>query len=138
MLIKFVLLVLFFAIHDFFILFDLPLSTDGLRQAKANPDRDVEHMRCPSFKLFTDEKTKAKAAEKCIEWGGKLASLNTVAKAQFVSGMLEEGQWAWIGGDCVGCAKCTEDKWMWLSGDRLDLQNPLWKEYGSKKTPYEA
>ena len=129
---------LFFAIHDFFISFDLPLSTDGLRQAKANPDRDVEHMRCPSFKLFTDEKTKTKAAEKCIEWGGKLASLNTVAKAQFVSGMLEEGQWAWIGGDCVGCAKCTEDKWMWLSGDRLDLQNPLWKDYESKKTPYEV
>merc|ERR1712105_279171 len=110
----------------------------GLRQAKANPDRDVEHMRCPSFNLFTEEEVNHdNAAEKCKEWGGQLASLNTVAKAQFVSGMLEEGQWAWIGGDCIDCQVVEDDKWMWLSGDRLDLQNPPWKVYGGEQTPYD-
>ena len=94
-------------------------------------------MRGPSFKLFTEKVYHDAAAEKCEEWGGQLASLNTVAKAQFVSGMLDEGIFAWIGGDCIDCTAVEDDKWMWLSGDRLDLQNPLWKEYNGEKPPYD-
>ena len=91
-----------FSLSMIFIYFSVCLSTeDGLRQAKANPDRDVEHKRGPSFKLFTDKVQHDVAETKCEEWGGKLASLNTVAKIQFVSGMLEDGVKVWIGAKCV-------------------------------------
>merc|ERR1711872_884699 len=114
----------------------------GLRQAKANPDRDVEHMRCPSFKLFgtwnDDIRWHSAAEKKCKEWGGELASLNTLAKIQFVADMLDDGQFAWIGGECVDCDTVKDDKWMWKSGDRLDLQNPMWKDFEGQKPPYDG
>ena len=69
---------------------------------------------------------------RCYEWGGWLASLNTIRKIAFVDGMIPDDTKVWIGGKCLGCKLVSDDSWFWTSRDRTDFKNPMWK-----KTPYD-
>merc|ERR1719250_448288 len=52
--------------------------------------------------------------------------------------MLPDDTHVWIGGEGVGCTLAGDDKWIWKSGDRLDLQNPMWKEYDGQQLPSDT
>ena len=95
-------------------------------------------MQSPTYKYFETKANYETAQSKCEEWGGNLASLNTIKKIEFVADMLPDDTKVWIGGKCVGCTLAGDDKWMWKSGDRLDLQNPMWKEFEGQQAPWDT
>ena len=95
-------------------------------------------MQGPTYKYFETKASYTTAQSKCVEWGGNLASLNTIKKIEFVADMLPDDTHVWIGGECVGCTLAGDDKWVWKSGDRLDLQNPMWKEYDGQQAPSDT
>ena len=79
-----------------------------------------------TFKYFEEKVSYETAKTRCTEWGGALASLNTIRKIDFVDGMIPDDTKVWIGGQCTNCKTVKDDSWVWASGDRLDLQNPYW------------
>ena len=53
--------------------------------------REEEHLKGSTFRLMKEKLEFLAAKRRCGEWGGSLASLNTIAKVEFVRKMIPEG-----------------------------------------------
>ena len=98
-----------------------------------------------TFWLIESEGPHADAVEKCAKKGGKLASLNTQKKIDFVtSELLVNQKDTWIGAKCEDCTNVKDEKWFWPNGEQLFVsedsevyRNKMWKEYSGKQTPHD-
>jgi len=112
------------------------------READFSKDVGGEVMGGSVFWLVKTEQNRQPAADACAKHGGKLASLNTQKKIDFVtSKVLDQSiTRTWIGARCEKCEtdqNVAEDKWFWENGEQLFVANDMWGTDGGKQTPYD-
>jgi len=100
--------------------------------------REEEHLKGSTFRLMKEKLEFLAAKRRCGEWGGSLASLNTIAKVEFVRKMIPEDDWIWVGGRCLGCSLVEEDDWKWESGDKIAINGSLWLDYDGRRMPWDG
>merc|ERR1712221_26366 len=121
------------------------------READFSKDVGGEVMGGSVFWLVKTEQNRGPAADACAKHGGKLASLNTQKKIDFVtSKVLDQSKTTWIGATCKGCSSTEDissDKWFWENGVQLFITNDMWGiddgkqmpfDYADKGIPYDA
>merc|ERR1719204_2460570 len=115
------------------------------KRAASEPSKKIATMGGSTFWLIESKRSHADAVEKCSKKGGKLASLNTQKKIDFVtSELLVNQKDTWIGAKCEDCTNVKDEKWFWPNGEQLFVsedsevyRNKMWKEYRGTQTPYE-
>jgi len=118
---------------------------DVFRQADFSGKVGGEVMGGSVFWLTDIELTWEAANADCAKHDGKLASLNTQRKIDFVTSKMREDLYSrktWIGAKCRGCSShedISSDKWFWESGDQLFVANKRWgiKDMSMKQCPYD-
>merc|ERR1712189_9666 len=90
---------------------------------QADFTEDIAIMGGSIFWLVKTGKYRPAAIDACAKHGGKLASLNTQKKIDFVtSKVLDQSKTTWIGASCKACEtdeNVAEDKWFWENGEQL-------------------
>ena len=111
------------------------------READFSKDVGGEVMGGSVFWLVKTEQKRESAIEDCAKHGGKLASLNTQKKIDFVtSKVLDESKTTWIGARCEECEKhenVAEDNWFWENGEQLFVANDMWGIEAGKQMPFD-
>merc|ERR1712126_375969 len=111
------------------------------READFSKDVGGEVMGGSVFWLVKTEQNRQPAADACAKHGGKLASLNTQKKIDFVtSKVLDQSEETWIGATCNGCSSNEDislDKWFWENGEQLFVANRMWGTEDGKQMPYD-
>merc|ERR1712168_1587061 len=115
---------------------------DVFRQADFTEDIAIMGNGGSIFWLVRTEQHRQAASDACAKHGGKLASLNTQKKIDFVtSKVLDQSiTRTWIGARCEKCEtdqNVAEDKWFWENGEQLFVANDMWGTDGGKQTPYD-
>merc|ERR1712221_30412 len=116
------------------------------KRVASEPIKKIATMGGSTFWLINKSLTAGNAAAECAKQGGKLASLNTQKKIDFVtSKILLNQETAWIGAKCNGCTLVKEEKWFWPNGEQLvvgkdstQVRNKMWKVYYGKQTAWDA
>merc|ERR1712243_296009 len=100
------------------------------READFSKDVGGKIMGGSVFWLVTTEQHRQPTIDACAKHGGKLASLNTQKKIDFVtSEVLDQSKSTWIGATCKDCSSnedISSDKWFWENGVQLFVTNDMW------------
>jgi len=111
------------------------------READFSKDVGGKVMGGSVFWLLTSGQTWQAASDECAKHSGKLASLNTQKKIDFVtSEVLDQSKSTWIGATCKDCSSnedISSDKWFWENGVQLFVTNDMWGKDGGTKYPYD-
>jgi len=111
------------------------------READFSKDVGGKVMGGSVFWLVTTEQHRQPTIDACAKHGGKLASLNTQKKIDFVtSEVLDQSKSTWIGATCKDCSSnedISSDKWFWENGVQLFVTNDMWGKDGKTKYPYD-
>jgi len=111
------------------------------READFSKDVGGKVMGGSVFWLVTTEQHRQPTIDACAKHGGKLASLNTQKKIDFVtSEVLDQSKSTWIGATCKDCSSnedISSDKWFWENGVQLFVTNDMWGKDGRTKYPFD-
>merc|ERR1712189_80385 len=106
------------------------------READFSKDVGGKVMGGSVFWYLSTEQRRQAASDECAKHGGKLASLNTQKKIDFVTSEVLEKKTTWIGARCEACKtdeNVAEDKWFWENGEQLSVANHMWGTYNGKQ-----
>merc|ERR1712189_166293 len=113
----------------------------AFREAEFAKDVGGEVMGGSVYWLVKTEQHRQPAADACAKHGGKLASLNTQKKIDFVtSKVLDQSVETWIGASCKACEtdeNVAEDKWFWENGAQLSVTDDMWGRVKEKQAPWD-
>jgi len=114
---------------------------DVFRQADFTEDIAIMGNGGSIFWLVKTKKYRQPAADACAKHGGKLASLNTQKKIDFVtSKVLDQSKTTWIGAKCEKCETAQNvatDKWFWENGEQLFVANDMWGTESGRQMPFD-
>merc|ERR1712189_6996 len=113
----------------------------AFREAEFAKDVGGEVMGGSVYWLVKTKQHRQPAADACAKHGGKLASLNTQKKIDFVtSKVLDQSVETWIGATCKDCSSnkdISSDKWFWENGEQLFVANHMWGTEDGKQMPWD-
>jgi len=110
------------------------------READFSKDVGGKVMGGSVFWLLTSGQTWQAASDECAKHSGKLASLNTQKKIDFVTSEVLEKKTTWIGARCEACKtdeNVAEDKWFWENGAQLSVTDDMWGRVNEKQAPWD-
>merc|ERR1712189_50758 len=113
----------------------------AFREAEFAKDVGGEVMGGSVYWLVKTKQHRQPAADACAKHGGKLASLNTQKKIDFVtSKVLDQSVETWIGAKCEKCEtdqNVAADKWFWENGEQLLVANDKWGTEFGRQMPWD-
>jgi len=113
----------------------------AFREADFSKDVGGKVMGGSVFWVVKTQQLQEHAVEDCAKYGGKLASLNTQKKIDFVtSEVLDQSKSTWIGATCKDCSSngdISSDKWFWENGEQLFVANHMWGKDDGGRFPYD-
>jgi len=116
----------------------------AFREADFSKDVGGKVMGGSVFWVVKTQQLKEHAVEDCAKYGGKLASLNTQKKIDFVTSEVLDPSWnhhdAYIGATCKDCSSngdISSDKWFWENGEQLFVANHMWGKDDGGRFPYD-
>merc|ERR1711931_509965 len=114
---------------------------DVFRQADFTEDIAIMGNGGSIFWLVKTGQYRQPAIDACAKHGGKLASLNTQKKIDFVtSKVLDQSKTTWIGAKCEKCVtdqNVAADKWFWENGEQLFVANDMWGSMYGRQMPFD-